>query len=246
MPAPIVDYIDAHAWGLAHLEWHSVRRWDLLPPASLAYVRSQGWSRAPVQEGEPGNGLEFLAMHRMMLEALRAHDPDAVAYFAGWNAPPTDPRDAGDPLPGGATTPFDADMHAAIDRLEHRLDSFHSEDELGLYIETSFRPTSGHPDARDADRSTGIHNYLHNRFQDRTSPIDVGDPYKNLANQRFWRLHGWIDRLWSAYRAHAGLGDSDPAYVAAMEHAMTAMPMAATKGVAAPPPAELIDVVRAP
>lgn len=247
MPAALVSYMEARGWGQMHLEWHTERRWDLLPPDAVAYAQRQGWHRAERQEGEAGNGLEFLAMHHTMLQMLAAEDPAAASYLAGWTAPPTDPHDAADPMPGGASTPFDPDMAKALDRLEHHLDSFHSEDELGRYLETSFQPTPGHPDARAADPTAGIHNYLHNRFQDPTSPIDMGNPTVNLMNQRFWRLHGWIDHVWMTYRAQAHLSDRDPAYLAAMDAARRAMamPMKGLRGgPPEAPPKGLIDAVR--
>lgn len=226
--------MQGHGWGAMHLEWHTVRRWDLLPETAKAYAERQGWARAAHQEGEAGNGLEFLAMHREMLQLLVAQDAAARPFFVGWTAPPTDPRDAGDPVPSGAA--FSADMLAALDRVQHHLDSFASEDELGLYLETAMKST---------DRTAGLHNYLHNRFQDPKSPIDMGNPSVNLLNPQFWRLHGWIDRVWADYRAHAKLRDDDPAYVNAMSAARTAMTMK-MKGIgrAEPPPPELIDAVR--
>ena len=33
----------------------------------VAWAQKQGWTRADIQEGEKGNGLEFLAMHRAMM-----------------------------------------------------------------------------------------------------------------------------------------------------------------------------------
>lgn len=226
-----------------HLQWHSERRWDQLPPAALEYAARQGWARAARQEGEPGNGVEFLAMHRAMIEILAETDPAARPLLQGWESPPTDPQDANDPLPNGASTPFDRDMLAALDRLQHHLDSFASEDELGRYIETSFRPAKGAPTARAADRTAGVHNYLHQRFQDPSSPIDLGNPSVNLLNPRFWRLHGWIDHVWATYRARTGQRDTDPDYQATMQAARAHMSMR-MKALAETPPTELIDAVR--
>lgn len=232
-----------HGWGQMHLQWHTERRWDRLPPSAVAYAQRQGWQRAHHQEGEAGNGVEFLAMHRAMLEMLVEHDVGARTYLAGWTAPPTDPGDPNDPLPGHATTAFDRDMLAALDRLQHHLDSFASEDELGLYIETSFRPTAADPKARAADRTAGVHNYLHARFQDPSSPTDLGNPALNLQNPRFWRLHGWIDQLWAAYRERTGRRPTDPGYQALMQAARASMTMR-MKALPEPPPAELIEAVR--
>ncbi|HTL37818.1 MAG TPA: hypothetical protein VL326_32025 [Kofleriaceae bacterium] len=242
MPKVTVDYLKTHKWGMMHLKWHTERRWDLMPASSLDYAKQHGWTRSTLQEGMTGNGIEFLAMHRMMMQMLIEEAPTTKKYFAGWTTPPTDPRDTRDPLPDGATDPFDDTMLMTIDRLENHLDTFTSDDELGRYIETSLRPTKLQPNRRTTDKSAGIHNYIHNRFADPSSKIDVGDPTVNLQNKRFWRLHGWIDRIWTKYRALKGLTDDDPVYGAAMRKAMAEMPLD-SKGlgdpVSDPPPAEL-------
>lgn len=233
----------SHGWGPMHLQWHTERRWDQLPPAAVEYAKRQGWARAARQEGDAGNGVEFLAMHRAMIELLAEADPSGRSALAGWTAPPTDPSDASDPLPNGAMTTFDPEMLKALDRIAHHLDSFASEDDLGLYIETSFRPAQDQPKMRAADRSAGVHNYLHQRFQDPTSPIDLGNPSTNLMNPRFWRLHGWIDRVWATYRTQKGLRDTDATYQTLMRDAKAHMSMR-MKAILEAPPAELIDAVR--
>jgi hypothetical protein len=204
-------------WGTHHLEWHTVRQWDRLPPPDQQWAQQQGWRRADVQEGEAGNGFEFLVMHRAMIELLREQFPPHAALFAGWPTPPTDPNDPNDPLPNGDATPFDPDMARAVQRIEKNPTSFATDDEFGLYVETSARPVPGNPFAQSPDPSAGIHNYLHGRFQDESSPVDMGNPQVNLDNARFWRLHGWIDAQWSAFRRAAGLSDADPAFRAAID-----------------------------
>jgi hypothetical protein len=224
MPPAVVRYIDENQWGDMHLKWHTVRQWDLLNPSDQSWAQGKGWKRADVQEGLAGNGLEFLAMHRMMMQMLIQVDANAQQLLVGWTTPPTDPMDKRDPLPNEDTTPFDTNMLAAIDKLENHIDSFTSDDDLGLYIETSLRPTADDPSSRATDRSAGIHNYIHNRFSDSSSKIDIGDPTVNLKNKRFWRLHGWIDGLWTKYRAQAGKTDMDADYQAALMVAMANMP----------------------
>ncbi len=218
MPAEILDWMEQRDWGRHHLEWHVVRQWDLLTPAQQSWAAAQGWQRAARQEGTAGNGLEFLRMHRAMIELLRDNFPAHAALLAGWTTPPTDPADPQDPKPAnGRPDAFSADMQQAIDRLQTNIGTLASEDELGLYIETRLRPVAGNPGEVSADPSAGIHNYLHGRFSDSSSPIDMGDPEVNLANARFWRLHGWIDARWTAYRQSQGLSDQDPAFRAAID-----------------------------
>lgn len=236
LPITIVTFQNQSGWGQHHVEWHTVRRWDLLGAEGVSWAERQGWMRATLQEGTAGNGLEFLAMHRVMIRQLKEKFPRSAKLFDGWATPPTDPRDRADPLPGGASTAFDEHMLDAISALETNLDGFASDDALGRYIETSLRPTASNPRARATDAASGIHNYVHNRFSDPSSTIDIGDPTVNLANRRFWRLHGWIDATWTAFRAHKGLGESDPAYQAALQAA--AMHLAHAGGIKAPPPGD--------
>src|SRR5690349_12365403 len=70
MPKAIMDFEAKYAWGNHHVEWHTVRRWDLLDESSRQWAERRGWRRATFQEGEVGNGYEFLAMHRAMLRVL--------------------------------------------------------------------------------------------------------------------------------------------------------------------------------
>ncbi|HJZ84985.1 MAG TPA: hypothetical protein VKN99_07415 [Polyangia bacterium] len=244
MPAAIVAWQRARSWGSKHLEWHTERRWDLLDASNREWAQGKGWSRANLQEGAPGNGLEFLAMHRGMMMMLRDQFPSQAALFAGWKTAPTDPRDRNDPLPHKATTPFDDNMLQAIDRIDNQIDSFESDDDFGLFVQTAMRPTASNPKHRSDDPSAGIHNYLHVRFSDSSSPINVGDPTVNLENKRFWRLHGWIDARWSALRAARGESADEPAYKDALDQAMQGMDEVTRSAAAGPPddvPDSLID-----
>jgi len=45
----------------------------------------------------------------------------------------------------------------------------------------------------------------------------MGDPSVNIENSQFWRLHGWIDARWTAFRAAKGLSDADPAFQQALQ-----------------------------
>jgi hypothetical protein len=217
MPKPILTFLKTNGWGSHHLEWHTVRNWDRLGASDQAYAKRQGWARADLQEGTKGNGLEFLAMHRVMFRILTERFPESADLFHGWDPPPTDPKDAHDPVPRANTQEFDENKKAAIDKLQNHLADFKSDDELGLFIETSMRPTAKDPTARSADKSAGIHNYLHNRFSGDSKAVDIGDPSVNLQNRRFWRLHGWIESRWTAFRAMKKLGETDPAYQAALK-----------------------------
>ncbi len=219
MPKPMLTFLKTQSWGSHHLEWHTSRQWDLLGANDQAWAKKQGWARANLQEGQKGNGLEFLAMHRVMIRTLSEKFPADAHLFNGWSAVPTSAKDPSDPIPASSTPIFDLQKAKAIDTLENHLDTFASDDDLGLFLETSLRPTSHDPSARATDKAAGIHNYVHNRYADAKSKIDIGDPSVNLQNKRFWRLHGWIESRWTEYRAMKKMSDTDPAYEAAIQKA---------------------------
>jgi hypothetical protein len=224
IPKEVSDWMNRKAWGIHHNLWHFERRWEL-DPGMNQYVLDHGGQRADRQEGMRGNGLDFLAMHRNMILALRCYFPRYDGLWRGWNVVPLNPDTPPDPtdeMPRGNSMarPFDPDRLKALDRLARCLGDFADDDEFGLYVETRNRPVPGHPKHTSSDRSTGIHNYLHARFSvavngcDPDQSVSMANFIGNIKNQRFWRLHGWIDNQWSRFRKLKGLGDDDPRYQA--------------------------------
>jgi hypothetical protein len=220
MPQEMIDWMQSVLWGAHHDRWHFERRWDYWHFRAgqgeqevqdmVTYAEQQGWSRAATQEGETGNGLDFLMMHRAMIIILSQRFPQHTHFLHGWFTPPQDPADAEDPVASGK--PFDANGAAGALRIEGSPASFSGDDDFGLFIETSMRPVPGNPMLRSPDPQTGIHNYLHNRWTDVTSDINIGNPKVNLFNHRFWKLHGWIDYQWWRFRRAKGYSDADAEY----------------------------------
>jgi len=223
MPDEIRAYLAEHKWSHMHLDFHIARMWDVLGEDTQQWAADQGIARWKLQEGQPTTGLEFLAMHRLMLTELREKFPEHADLFAGWSKPPTSLDDPTGPLPPEAGA-FRPEMVSAIDRLHDRPGELGSDDDFALFLQTTRRPTETDPRGRSPDRSAGLHNYLHNRWMDENSPINVGDPSLNLQNKVFWRIHGWVDARWTAYREAKGLDDSsDAVYLGAMGEAQVWM-----------------------
>src|SRR5262245_10960772 len=107
VPFAIRQWMRDRNWGDHHLEWHTTRQWDRPSPAEQAEAAAVGWQRAAVQEGEAGNGFEFLMMHRAMMQLLREEFPSEAGLFDGWTTPPTDPANPNDPVPPGNPQAFD-------------------------------------------------------------------------------------------------------------------------------------------
>lgn len=225
MPENLITWMNSVMWGPHHDQWHFERRWDFWhflagngdPDTQQAaqemidYAHQQHWKRAELQEGEAGNGLDFLIMHRAMLHLIREKFPEHQELIAGWKTPPTDPNDSDDPVPGGQS--FDPAKAEGIKAIENDFATFAGDDAYGLFIQTNIHPLPGNPTNRDPDGRLGVHNYLHNRWTDPESPINLGDPKVNILNARFWKLHGWIDRQWTLFRKAKGLSDTDAAYM---------------------------------
>jgi len=230
IPSEWADYMRQLDWPEHHERWHYEQRYDWWrhraahhPQAPVraaaqqmvAYGDSKNWTSGAHAEGAPGHGLHFLAMHRAMIALVAARFPQHAHLLAGWKTPPLDPKDPDNPVAGEVA--FDANKALGIQVVETGQAGFASEDEFALFLETSIRPTASDPTNLSTDPRTGLHNYLHNRWADGTSPLNLGDPRTNLFNARFWRLHGWIDNLWTAYRKTHGLPDDEPAHVELLE-----------------------------
>jgi hypothetical protein len=226
LPEEIINWMTSLNWGEHHDEYHIVKRWDIWYHLAaqndlegkevVAYIEANNWKRAKYQEGEPGDGLEFLAMHRAMLMMVKEEFPEHSSLFNGWKSPPTDPLDKEDPVVDGIE--FDIKKSEGIQLIETNPDFFLSQDHFGIFIETTIQPTKENPNNRTSDTRYGVHNYLHNRWTDVNSPVNLGDPKVNIFNARFWKLHGWIDNAWTNYRREAGLNDEDPAYKSQIDY----------------------------
>jgi hypothetical protein len=226
LPEEIIQFERSLSWGCVHREWHEARQWDFIRAGNnpsiyadrIAYVEKTNWKRAEIQEGAPGSGFEFLAMHRAMVGTLADRFPEHAHLFSGWTSIPTEST-ADDPLVPNVAA-FRETMKSAIARIESDLAGFPTEDELGNYLQTQHRPTPQDPLARSTDPTTGLHTYIHVRFDDPRSAIRMQRFSRNIESVTFFRLHGWIDRVWTKWRALKGLNDAtDPAYAHQMHHA---------------------------
>lgn len=212
VPENVHNYLEKYQWGDYHIVFHMSRKWYLLGDQGRNWLKHVGEASADLQEGDPGNGLEFLVMHRAMIQHLTERwgdepvetDPDHRATFAdvlrGWQT--DDEVIAGLKAVGGDVERFKAGLAKINDCA-----SFATEDEFGNFLQTTLR-LSGEVDPndssirfyeRDMTPGAGTHNWLHGQFQDPSSPIDVGNPQTNLSNIMFWRIHGWIEAKWEAF-----------------------------------------------
>lgn len=216
VPAPLWTFLQANHWGDYHLTFHMSRRYYVAGDATRQWLDEIGVGAAPLQEGDRGSGVEFLVMHRAMIDALRAQfatlpvpgSPDGFATVGemldGWNS---DEQMRAHLVAAGAD-PAAFDVAVAALREPGR---FATEDEFGRFFQTALRLQ--HEVPRDAAAAgarriyvmdptpgAGLHNELHNLLSDH-GPIDVANPKVNLASQLFWGLHGYVDWRWRQFEA---------------------------------------------
>ncbi len=212
VPKNVHNYLEKYQWGDYHIVFHMSRKWFLLGDSGRGWLKRVGEASSDLQEGDPGNGLEFLTMHRAMIEHLTerwgtekvTNDPDGRKTFAdvlkGWSTDEEVIKALTDS--GGDVETFKAGLPTINDFAK-----FETEDDFGLYLQTTLH-LSGEVDPNDSakrfyDRDpragAGLHNWLHGQFMDDSSPIDVGNPQTNLSNIMFWRIHGWIEAKWEAF-----------------------------------------------
>lgn len=208
IPQAPFDYMVQHGWPGMHYKWHGARQWYvILDDAYIRTLTSLGVTPASLQEGDAASSIEAAAMHRAMVEALRAKFGDVpVDYLGkstfgevldGW-------QDFAGPLfmadnPEGAIA-----VRAMRDALRPAAE-FASLDDYAQYVWTRLRRRSETPDdykfRLDNTAGVGFHNAVHGRLADKNSRVNLGRPSTNLFNMTFWSLHGYVDALIEGYLA---------------------------------------------
>lgn len=227
VPQLVLDWMEENEFESSHDGWHLVRKWDqscLQSNASASSCRAakrlqdQGLERAPIQQGGPGDGLAFMAMHRHMIHMLKETFPKHGGLFDGFTKVPRSSDDeenhatwhriswSGENIKG-----FDI-----LENIEQNLEMFATEDDLGNYIENTYRWTPQTPMQPTNQPGSGLHGALHAQWAVSGSPGNLIEQAVDVRNFFFWKLHGWIDNIWERYRVAKGLSASDPDYVKIM------------------------------
>ena len=197
----VLEWFKARVWEQAHFQWHNIRRCT----SGAATADKQGGGVNPCktnpeliptnQENKgPGDGLEFLAMHRHMIQSLKQLWPKHTEQFEGWEHFPTKATDVpkqwqadwSDWMQNVASAGAKADDPAA-----HMNETgFESEGAFGQWIQST----------------SGLHGALHFKWvRPSNSEHGLGNQFANIDNYMFWKMHGWIDKVWDRYRTAKGL-----------------------------------------
>jgi len=201
----VLEWFKARVWEQAHFQWHNIRRCT----SGAATADPQGGGVNPCktnpelipanQENKgPGDGLEFLAMHRHMIQSLKQLWPKHTEQFEGWDKFPTKAADVpkqwqGDWSAWPAAT--SAAAAKADDPGAHMNETgFESEGAFGQWLQST----------------SGLHGALHFKWvRPSNSEHGLGNQFTNIDNYMFWKMHGWIDKVWDKYRAAKGKTPND-------------------------------------
>ncbi len=239
LPLQIKQMLASEGVRTFHQLWHLVRseaNWNRLPEESREQLREEGW-KAPRFEQDAGAGIDFLYMHRVMIQMVDEHlhhFPGPYHKVEGWNPIPFQDNNADYPVPPnwpGADDAFATAKHPDMAELYKRrvAEQFRNDewlrsktlDEVGSEIEWT------------------VHGWMHLRWSQRPA-VDIwaagvendwlGAPFSSHVNDHFWKLHGWIDETIGAWErannkvADLSVGWSGPTHGLPTHHAHSADP----------------------
>ncbi|HEY3494233.1 MAG TPA: hypothetical protein VGK73_06090, partial [Polyangiaceae bacterium] len=201
----VLAWMQAHEWEAAHFEWHSIRRCNDGMSQSRVNICSHTDMIPTDQECKSdGDGLQFLAMHRHMIQSLKQLFPNHTEQFEGFDRFPQ----SADEVPEqwradwqafSASELANAKIADEIDKPEN-LSRFPTEGAFGRWLQC-LAPTY-----------SGLHGSLHFKWvRTRNTTHGLGNQFANIDNYMFWKLHGWIDKVWEKYRVAKGLSPDEPA-----------------------------------
>lgn len=197
-----------------HAIWHFVRReddWNGLEASQKDELVRQGWT-PPRFETQPGAGIDFLYMHRRMIQMVnlwaagQEHHhhhgpPQRDAFVRSWVNIPWDHADLVWPMPivDLASDPdlqqiFGPSKEQATTEVYRRRVSERYENREWLRTRSL--------DQLGSELEFGIHGWMHMHWSTAppTNPntLDesnewLGSPFSSHVNRHFWKLHGWID-----------------------------------------------------
>jgi hypothetical protein len=195
----VLAWFKARVWEQAHFQWHNIRRCSGGGMGATADAKGGGINPCKSnpeliptnQEGKgAGDGLEFLAMHRHMIQSLKQLWPKHSEQFEGWEHFPTKASDV--PQQWQASwSAWAANVTTAAakadDPASHMSEAgFESEGAFGQWIQTT----------------SGLHGALHFKWvRSMNDEHGLGNQFANIDNYMFWKMHGWIDKVWDRYRA---------------------------------------------
>lgn len=210
----IIEWMEKKEWQEVHFQWHNVRRCG---GGGFGGVGGGGGGSAfnpcdipallpDANECENAqDGYEFLVMHRHMIQALKQLFPSHTDQFEGWDKWPsaTDYPELLRPYFSEWSQQVlqNADI---LDNIEDHLDMFADEGELGMWFQCG--------GLNGGVGLNSLHGALHfNGYPQQNQSHSVANQKRNLDSFVFWKLHGYMDKVWERYRVAKGLPPDEEA-----------------------------------
>jgi len=144
-------------------------------------------------------------MHRHLIQSVKQLWPKHAEQFEGWEHFPTKAADV-PPQWQASWTAWTASIATAGAKADYPAGhlneaGFESEGAFGQWLQTT----------------SGLHGAMHFKWVRPTNDEHgLGNQFANIDNYLFWKMHGWMDKLWDRYRAAKGKTPNDPDIQAAV------------------------------
>lgn len=205
----VIAWMERNVWQEAHFQWHQVRRCGGggIPGGESGAINPCEYPEMLPESNEcedAQDGYEFLVMHRHMIQSLKQLWPNHTEQFEGWDQFPAE-QDYPEVL-RPYYTQWSAQVlaDAAIaDNIEDNMDRFANEGEFGMWLQCG--SLSG------GVGGGSLHGSLHfNGYPPQNQAHSIANQRRNLDGYLFWKLHGWIDKVWERYRIANGQSPDEP------------------------------------
>jgi hypothetical protein len=210
----VLQWMNDNKWQGAHVVWHAVRGCTigtaagLLQPLGFPDVCKDYPVLIPTDQTcrSAGDGYQFLLFHRHMIETLKQLWPKHAADFDGFPKFPTTKEELPE-IWNSEDPEWTAQILAAAeiaDNIEQNLDKFPDEGALGYWLQCPVGTAA--PGWAPQLPYIGLHFNLHDQWsRGSSSAHGLNNGQVNITNYMFWKLHGWIDKVWEKYRVAKGL-----------------------------------------
>jgi len=241
LPVQVKEKLATEEMRWRHRYWHLVKNPGFVNNPSNAPIVSAladiNWTARLT--GEPGSGLDFLFMHRMMIgninQMLSIANDQNWPEVVGWSEIPSAANDPDWPEPQIANlddlTQWPITVRDTIEAIEEA----RSQQALNRNLDIAAILRDPNFLSRNditLDRygeliETTVHNWMHMRFADvpptnyedlSTDNDWLGAPFSSHVGSYFWKLHGWIDDCITAWEdANTVVADFSTAWRPPME-----------------------------
>jgi hypothetical protein len=195
-------------------------------------IQKQKWPIPAREEGDPGNGLDFLAMHHEMVlmmknmlasatKKMSAADQQTMRALDGWThfpAPAPWPYDAADSTGGVANATKAVNLMNSMLTVDAKNTAAVADFKKQFQSVTGVAFDSASPDQLGAwlqssaagMPNSGVHNWMHNEYEVPNSPTEMDSFVVNVQNPHFWGLHGTIDAAFLKFLSLRGMSVDSP------------------------------------